>query len=169
MKRPFILLLLCSLFLSTNVFAASFFNSDNYWEGKKAYDKGDFTTAMRFWKESAEQGVSEAQGFVGSLYHGGQGVEKDYKKAMEWYQKAAAQGNIQAQMSIGSLYADGYGVEKNYLIARMWFSIAEINGSERAPIYLKKIDQRMTPEEIKESEKITVDWINKHQVKKSTK
>ena len=164
MKRSLIFLL-CSLFLSTTALAESFFTSENYWNGKTAYDKGDFETAMKLWKDSANQDVGEAQGFVGALYHGGQGIEKDYKKAMEWYQKAAVQGIPQAQLGIGSLYADGYGVEKDYIKARMWFSISEINGSERAEQYLKKIDQRMTKEEIKESDAMAVDWMNKHQRK----
>ena len=166
MNRSFFYVLICTLFLSLPATAASFFTSDNYWEGKKAYDKSDFETALRLWTDSANKGVGEAQGFVGALYHGGQGIEKDYKKAMEWYQKAAAQGIAQAQLGIGSLYADGYGVEKDYIKARMWFNISDINGSDRAGQYLKKVDQRMTVAEIKESDAMAVVWLNKHQREK---
>ena len=156
--------MLCTLFLTFPAAAAeSFFTSELYWAGKKAYDKGDFTTAIKHWTVAAEQGVGEAQHFVGAMYHAGQAVPKDYKQAMGWYQKAAEQGVNRAQLGIGSMHADGHGVEKDYVKARMWFSIAEVNGNERAGQYLKRIDTRMTAAEIAQSEKMAVDWINLHQ------
>ena len=139
--------------------AESFFASDAYWNGKTAFEKGDYETALKLWKKPADEGVGEAQYFIGALYHGGMGVEKDFKKAMDWYQKAAKQGVASAQMGIGSLYGDGLGVEKDYIKARMWFSISAHNGSERAEMNLKKVAARMTEEEIKKAEAMAMDWV----------
>ncbi len=155
--------LLCTFVLSMPAAAESFFASDNYWNGKRAYDKGDYADALKHWKASADQGIGEAQGFVGALYHGGQGVEKDYKLAMEWYQKAAVKGVAQAQLGIGSMYGDGHGVEKDYIKARMWFSIAAHNGNERAELYLKRIETRMTAEDTKKAEVMAMDWVKRHE------
>ena len=144
----------------------NFFESDNYVDGKRAYDKGDYATALKFWRETADQGEGPAQYFVGAMYHAGHGVEKDYKLAMEWYTKAAVQDIHNAQLAIGGMFADGHGVEKNYVTARMWFILAEIYGSERAIPFLKKLDTRMTPEEIARSKKMALDWINNNKIKK---
>jgi len=167
MIRSFLSALLCSFFLSLPVSAAEdFFTSDSYWNGKKAYDKGDFASAMTHWKAAAERGLGEAQYFVGAMYHAGQAGPKDYKLAMEWYMKAALQDIDIAQIGLGGMYADGHGVDKDFITARMWFSLAEINGNERAHQYLKRIDTRMTAEEITKAEKMAVDWLNTHKVKK---
>lgn len=166
MIRSLLFALICTFALSLPALAQDFFESDDYVDGKKAYDKGDYATALKHWRTPADKGEGPAQYFVGSMYHAGSGVPKDYKKAMEWYMKAALQDVQNAQLSIGAMFADGHGVEKEYLTARMWFSIADINGSERANQYLKRIDTRMTAEEIAKSEKMAVDWFNNNKIKK---
>ncbi|NQW02357.1 MAG: sel1 repeat family protein [Rhodospirillales bacterium] len=163
MIRTVFYALLCSLLLSLPASADNFFTSKNYWNGKTAYDSGDFEKAMRLWKAPAEQGVGEAQGFVGALYHGGLGVEKDYKQAMEWYVKAANKGIAQAQLGIGSMYGDGHGVEKDMVTARMWFAIADHYGNERAQHYIKKADLLLTEEDIRKAGEMARDWIKAHE------
>lgn len=158
--------LICTFFLSLPASANDFFESDNYVKGKKAYDKGDYVVAIEYWQVPADNGEGPAQYFIGSMYHAGQGVEKNYKLAKEWYTKAAIQDLPNAHLSIGGMYADGHGVDKDNVNARMWFSLANLYGSQRAPEYLKRIDTRMTPQEIAKSEKMAVDWINKNRVKK---
>lgn len=159
MIRSFSYIFICTLFLSQPTWAQSFFTSDNYWDGKMAYDKAEYDTAFKLWEDSANQGDGAAQGFVAALYHGGQGIKQDYQKAMVWYKKAALQGIAQAQLGIGSLYGDGKGVEKDNLKARMWFSISLHNGNERADQYVKRIAHRMTEEEIKKADAMALDWV----------
>ena len=166
MIRLFIPALICTIFLSLPASAASFFASENYWGGKTAYDKGDYDTAFKLWERSANQGDGAAQGFVGALYHGGQGTKQDYQRAMEWYKKAALQGISQAQLGIGSLYGDGKGVEKDNIKARMWFSISLHNGNERADQYVKRIAHRMTEDEIKKADAMALAWINANPIPK---
>ena len=57
------------------------------------WDKGywlwqDDECAVRWWKKSAEQGYTQAQMLMGSVYLGGVKVEKDLKKADEWFDMA---------------------------------------------------------------------------------
>ena len=160
MLRTFFYVFICSLFLNPSASASSFFTSDSYWEGKTAYDKGDFKSALRLWEQSANKGEGEAQSFVGSLYHAGQGTKKDYKKAMKLYLKSAKQGISRSQLAIGTMYADGHGVKKNNIVARMWFTIAQINKHEQANQYIKRIDLRMTSQEIEKSDKKAIIWLN---------
>ncbi len=163
MIRPVVYALVCALLLSLPASAESFFASDSYWNGKKAYDKGDFAGAFKQWKTAADQGIGEAQGFLGALYHGGLGVEKDYKLAMEWYMKAAVKGVSQAQLGVGSMYGDGHGVEKDLVKARMWFSISAHNGNERAEHYVKRTENLLTPEQTTAAEAMAMTWVKQHE------
>lgn len=140
----------------------SFFTSDHYYEGKKAFDAKDYDTAARLWMEAAEMDMPDAQGLIGGLYHAGLGFEKDYAKAMEWYMKAALRGVAQAQLGIGNLYGDGLGVERSYVDARMWFAIAANGGNERAEYNLEKVGQRMEKADIEKADQMALDWIKKH-------
>ena len=140
----------------------SFFASDNYFEGKMAFDTQNYKEAIQLWSESAEQGHPEAQGLVGGMYHAGLGVTKNYERAMDWYRKAARKGVAQAQLGIGNLYGDGLGVKKDFVMARMWFAISANGGNDRAEYNLKKVSQRMNTDEIAKSEKMALDWMKEH-------
>lgn len=140
----------------------SFFSSENYFQGKMAFDSKDYKTALRLWTQSAKEGYPEAQGLIGGMYAAGFGVQKDFKIAMDWYRKAARKGIAQAQLGIGNLYGDGLGVKKDYVRARMWFAISANNGNERAEFNLKKISQRMTAGDIAKSEKMALAWMKKN-------
>lgn len=142
----------------------SFFASGNYFDGKLAFDARDYEKAFRLWKKSADEGEAEAQGFIGSMYHNGLGVQKDFKKAMEWYVKAALKGVAQAQFGIGNLYGDGLGVEKDYVQARMWFAISANGGNDLAQFNLDKISRRMNADDIAKSEQMALDWLKKHKL-----
>jgi TPR repeat protein len=67
-------------------------------EAKRLYcSKGDGMTeenirAFKLFLRTAEAGHSEAQYYLGSCYHNGQGVQQDYVEGVKWYRKAAEQG-----------------------------------------------------------------------------
>ena len=48
--------------------------------------------AVEWYQKAAEQGLPEAQFFLGIMYGNGSGVAQSDDKAFEWIQKAAAQG-----------------------------------------------------------------------------
>ena len=84
-----------------------------YEDGFEAYQRGDYTTAMRLVRPLADQGNAKAQEMVGRMYEQGQGVAQNYGEAYKWYRLAADQGNADAQFSLGEMYSEGRGVPRN--------------------------------------------------------
>lgn len=76
-----------------------------YWneQGDKAFDKKNYTEAVKWYRKAAEQGHAAAQNNLANCYKNGQGVTKDMIKAIEWYKKAAAQGDESAKENLKEL------------------------------------------------------------------
>jgi len=103
-----------------------------YKEGVAAYERGDYKTAFRELKASAEKGVTEAQHSLGFMYLNGQGVTRDYKEARKWFRKAAEQGDAETQFYLGMMYEFGKGVTQNYKEAFKWYKKAAEQGYAKA-------------------------------------
>ena len=82
-----------------------------------AYDRANYSTALRVWLPQAEAGDARAQAYVGEIFEKGLGTAPDYVKAAEWYEKAAKQEDRQAQANLGYLVEQGLGVPKDALRA----------------------------------------------------
>ncbi|HQI82878.1 MAG TPA: hypothetical protein PLR71_15130, partial [Deltaproteobacteria bacterium] len=54
-----------------------------------AYESGDYVKAAALCRTHAERGDSQAQIFLGMLYHKGYGVKQDNAEALSWFFKAA--------------------------------------------------------------------------------
>jgi uncharacterized protein len=100
--------------------------------GMKAYDKGDYATALREWRPLAEQGDALTQSIIGSMYSRGEGVRQDDKEAIKWYRRAAEQGYAMGQFSLGVSYEEGRGVLQNNREAVKWYRRAAEQGNDRA-------------------------------------
>ncbi|MDG1340039.1 MAG: sel1 repeat family protein [Paracoccaceae bacterium] len=61
-------------------------------KGWKAYEAGDYATALQQWRPLAEQGHPNAQFNLGVMHLKGQGVLQDYLMAHMWYNIASANG-----------------------------------------------------------------------------
>jgi TPR repeat protein len=85
-------------------------------DGKAAYARGDFETAIKLWLPLANHGNVEAQRGLGQA----NGAE-NFPEAMKWYRKAADQGDADSQYSIGAMYDHGWGVKQDYAEALKWF------------------------------------------------
>jgi len=96
--------------------------------GVKAYNRGDYATALRIMRELAEQGDAGAQYNLGFMYEKGQGVTRDYAEAMRWYRKAADQGDAGAQYNLGLMYDKGQGVAQDFAEAVRWYRKAADQG-----------------------------------------
>ncbi|MCK5668813.1 MAG: SEL1-like repeat protein, partial [Gammaproteobacteria bacterium] len=97
--------------------------------------------AAEWFQKSANQGYERAQVLLGSLYHTGDGVEKNYEKAASWYRKAADKGNAAAQYNLGTLYRAGNGVEQDYNQAVRWFRLSADQGYAAAQNELASIER----------------------------
>jgi len=84
----------------------------------------DPDTALTLLKDVAEQGVAEAQRYLGKAYRKGDIVSQDFNEALHWFKLAAAKGDIESQTGLGELYRYGHGVEQSYPHAFMWTSLA---------------------------------------------
>jgi len=104
----------------------------DYPAGMDAYNRGDYSAALREWQALAVQGNRGAQFNLGQLYAKGLGVPQDYVLARQWFEKAAFQGHAEAQTSLGALYLNGYGVTQDYQQALFWFHQAARQGYARA-------------------------------------
>ncbi len=78
-----------------------------------AYDRADYSTALKVWLPLAQEGSAEAQTYVGEIYEKGLGLMPDYQVAAHWYQKAVAQKYSRAQINLGHLYEQGLGVDSD--------------------------------------------------------
>jgi TPR repeat protein len=66
-------------------------------DGQAAYRRGDYPTAMSYWRPLAEQGNAVAQVNLGAMYASGRGVPQDHAQAFALFSKAAEQGFAGAQ------------------------------------------------------------------------
>lgn len=69
--------------------------------GTDAWNRGDYGTAVKEWRQPAMSGNPEAQFNMGQAYKLGRGVPADPKQAGDWFLKAAQQGNLQAEDNYG--------------------------------------------------------------------
>ena len=51
-------------------------------KGFKAFNAGDYATALKEWKPLAEQGNEKAQNILGAMYYEGIGVPQDRKSVV---------------------------------------------------------------------------------------
>ena len=72
-------------------------------DGVTAYDRNDYSTAMRHWRPLADQGNPAAQSNIALMYAKGQGVSKDYVQAYMWSSLSAARGHQEGVKNRDSL------------------------------------------------------------------
>jgi TPR repeat protein len=101
-----------------------------------AYTNGDYATALRLWRELAEQGNASAQASLGYMYETGRGVTKDETQAVLWYRKSAEQGDARGQTNLGNMYANGRGVAKDEAEAVLWYRKAAEQGNAQGQVNL---------------------------------
>ena len=110
--------------------------------GEKAYQSGDYATALREWQPLAEQGQAVAQYQLGLLYANGKGVTKDDAKARQWYDKAAVQGHTEAQVNLGVLLMYARGGQQDYKMAVYYLRLASNKGHDLAQRRLGELYER---------------------------
>ena len=116
--------------------------------GLRAYQSGDYATALSEWTPLAEQGVVEAQYDVGLIHYLGKGVAQDRALAHRWFLRAAEAGYARAQYRVAEMCEAGDGVRQDLVQARVWFTLAEKQRYEDARRRRKSVSRRMSPEQI---------------------
>ena len=110
-----------------------------YKKGKEYYYLCNYKEAVKWLREAAEQGHTEAQLKLGKCYYNGEGVEEDRDEAEKWlskamdeYHKAAKNGDSDAQYELGDCYFDGCGIATNEDEAIKWWRKAAEQGQADA-------------------------------------
>ena len=71
------------------------------WEdGMAAYNRGDYTPAIRLFRPLAEQGNPKAQSVLGVMFRKGEGVPRNAVRAHMWFSFAAARGDARAKTEL---------------------------------------------------------------------
>lgn len=65
-------------------------------DAKAAYDRKDYSSAIRIWAPLASEGNGKAQFGLGLMYANGQGVDQDVQKGIALIDQAAKQGVVEA-------------------------------------------------------------------------
>lgn len=154
MKKVYLALALCFIVLP----ARADFN-----DGVVAYLMGQYDKAystMRSLAESSEHAY--AQYYVGMMHLKGQGVDQDYKEAGNWFRKASEQRIPQAQYKLGTLYMSGQGLPRDYEFAYSWFRVGAVHGHKKSISALPEARDKLSEEEMKEAEKLSLEFIQKY-------
>ncbi len=78
----------------------------------KAYEAGDFATALAGWEKGTAAGDVYAMFGLGVLYERGEGVKRDYLAAKNWYEKAQAGGHPEAAKSVKAMIGYTIGLDE---------------------------------------------------------
>jgi hypothetical protein len=92
-------------------------------DGLRAYERGDYAEAIRWWHKAAAQGHVNAQFHLGIMYYGGHGVAQSYTEAVRWFRQAAELGFARAQFNLDAMHAEVQGVPQDYAEAIRWYPV----------------------------------------------
>lgn len=123
-----------------------------------AYERGDYTGALREWKPLAEGGEAASQFNLGLLYYEGQGVPQDYEEAFRWFRRAANQGYVKAQLNLGALYAVGKGVKRDYQQSYFWLSLCAAEGDQKCVAQRDLVAQKLKPDKLAAAQRMAREW-----------
>ena len=138
-------------------------------DGVVAYLMGQYNRAYSTMRSLAESSNhAYAQYYVGMMHLNGQGVEQDYKEAGVWFRKASEQSIPQAQFKLGSLYMKGQGLPQDYEFAYSWYRVASIHGHKKSIEAMPGARDKLSEEEMKEAEKLSLEFIQKYGPKEDT-
>ena len=105
----------------------------DYQEGRDAFDRGDYSTAVKEFEILAGQNDPRGQYALAIMYDLGEGVPQSSEEAVKYYRLSAEQGYADAQNNLGVMYEEGEGVARNYEEAMKWYRKAAEAGNREAP------------------------------------
>lgn len=120
--------------------------------------RGNTSSAIGRWRQSAERGDANAQFKLGLAYIKCSRSHQDKSEGARWLQRAADQGHVGGQVNLGVAYALGTGVLQDPVMAHMWFNLAAAKGNEQARENRIKILRRMNREQVAEAQRMARDW-----------
>ncbi len=104
----------------------------------------------------AEQGDTQAQYELASMYENGYGVKKNIDDALKWYWKSAENGHAGAQVDLGWFYQNGQFVEKDIKQAITLYMKAANQGHAQAQLNLAVLYDEGA--DVPKDSKLAVKW-----------
>ena len=71
--------------------------------GIDAWQRADYSAAVRIWRPLAEKGDADAAFNLGQAYRLGRGVQTNLAASKAWFERAANKGHVDAQTTLGLL------------------------------------------------------------------
>jgi TPR repeat protein len=115
------------------------------------------THFTEWYQKAAEQGMVEAQEFLGTWFSNGD--DFPFELAMDWLEKAAFHGAALAQWALGVRYEDGDGFPQSYELAAYWFHQAALQGEPYAQYRLGILYDKGRG--VPQSDEIALYWLHK--------
>ncbi len=104
----------------------------DYTQARRAFDRGDYATALSEARAASKTGDPRADHLLGAMCMRGAGMKRDPKKAADFFEKAASKNYAPAQYNLGVAYALGAGRPQDYRKAADWYRRAAEQGHNRA-------------------------------------
>lgn len=133
----------------------------SYLDGRRAYIRKDYETAIAEWRPLAAEGDMRAQGMLGWLYKKGYGVPENIGEAVKWFKLAAEQGHGFSQNEIGLAYYTGEGAPKDLIRAAMWFNLSKLRGYGLAN--RNSVEKKLDQASVRRARRMAEDWTARHQ------
>jgi TPR repeat protein len=73
----------------------------------------DYSRALRYFAQAAEQGWVDGQLQLGKMYYHGLGVRRDYKMAIKYFNLASQSGHLLAFYYLAQMHATGTGMMRS--------------------------------------------------------
>jgi TPR repeat protein len=127
-------------------------------EGLAAYERDDYSTALKVLRPMAINGEAIAQVVLGAMYITGRGVPEDRAEGIRWYRKAADQGHANAQNVLGDIFRS----EGDDFVAQQWYRRAAEQGHAEAQFSLgNSYGYPGEDSQLKEDQDESIMWIRK--------
>ena len=126
--------------------------------GIAAYEKHDYTAAMKEWRPLAESGNARAQFLVALLYYDGKAVPQDYAEAAKWFDQSADRGYARAQYNLGEMYATGQGVKRDYAQAYKGLSLCAAGGNETCAEHRDWVAKKLKGSQLAAAQRMAREW-----------
>ncbi|WP_372717983.1 tetratricopeptide repeat protein [Immundisolibacter sp.] len=132
-------------------------------DGIAAFEKRDFNTAVRLIEPLAEQGIVEAEYFMGTFFMYGHGTAMDPPQAKLWFQRAfghwetqAKSGNPAAMVEVAMMLTTGLGITRDDKAAVQWLRKASDLGYAEAWAELGElyVEGAGVPKDVAEGERL---------------
>jgi TPR repeat protein len=101
-------------------------------EAEAAFQKGDYTKALKLARPLADAGDPRGQAIIGLAYYRGRGAPHDDAEGAKWLLRAADKGDAVARFTLGVMYGEGRGVPQDFAEAARWYQRAAEQGDAQA-------------------------------------